>query len=359
MKKTIFKVLAIALMACMLLGVLGACGKKDEEENKPSNSQTIGTAAAVLANMVPGSGSGAAAAAAEEAAKEGINLEFSGEGGLAVSGIAQAINSAIMPVLEGYIKTGIESVECFVNENGVKVEKAASSDKEGYETLYNISVTYYNDKEEKEVTDTYKFYFNANGADIEGNKDYPFKAQIATTVGEGENKRDVVLLAFEGNAKFDSALDTTKFVFAVNLGNEGSIASASVAVYATETGSVAIEIGASAVSTVSAKINLEVGKLGENKYGANVSVNVGVKVGLVSSGEYTAAAKVSVVGQKVENNHNYAINGSIEIKTAEISAKVYSVSAAIAGTADYDKTADELKLYITGNASVKETSTAK
>lgn len=355
MKKTIFKVLAIALMACMLLGVLGACGKKDEENNKPSNSQTIGTAAAVLANMASG---GSAAAAAEEAAEEGINLEFKGEGGLAVSGVGAAVNSILMPVVEQYVKAGIESVEMFVNENGVKVEKAASSDKEGYDTLYNISVTYYSEKQEKEVTDTYKFYFDANGADIEGKTDYPFKAQIAVK-GEGENAKDVVLISFEGNAKFDKELDTTKFVFALNLGNEGSLASASVSVYATATGSVAIEIGASAVSTVSANVGLEVGKLGENKYGANVKVDLKLKGGLISTGEYSAVAKVGVVGQKVENNHNYAINGSIEIKTAQINAKVYSVSAAISGTADYDKTADDLKLYITGTANVKETNTAQ
>jgi hypothetical protein len=351
--KKFFKVLAVVLVVAMLATMLVACkDDKEDETAKASNAETLGTTAAVVANCISSGSASAAGDTESEQPEEGVNISFGANAGLVATGIGAAINATLKPSLDYIVELGVGSVQNVAAEGAVKVEQAATCDDASFDVQYNITVTHYDNELEKDVVDSFKLYVDADGADINGTKDYHFTAKFVAVVGEGEEASAKALLSFSGDCKYDSTIDGMKFIIAVDI---PGIAEASVSAYATKAGTIAINVNGNVLGTVEADVTVELGKLADNKYGANVTVSAGVA-------GYTAKVNVSVSGEKVtkvveEENvivYQFVVNGNLEIKTPEIASKIYKVTATLAGTASYDVNADEFKVYLEGNANYVE-----
>lgn len=345
MKKKIFAVLlCVALIACLSVG-LAACNKDKSEPAKASNAETLGTTVAMIAN----SAAGASASAAEESAtaEAGVNLSFGTD---AASIAASAAFSGVSTYINSCLQYTVNSVETFVNENGVKVETLAKDNAEfvaDSDYTIKVSVTY-TDEKENAVTDVYLVTVDTNGADIEGKTSFDFTVKVISPAKE-EGKEDVELLSVSGTATYSEDVDGLKFGFGADLG----VIDANVSAYATKEGTIAVVLNAKAGALgagVSASVNVELGKLADNKYGADVTV---VAAASVLNNNVTATVNVSVIAEKAETTHDFAVNGKVAVKIEpSVGSNNYVVSATISGNATYNSEKDEYVVSATGNAAV-------
>lgn len=349
MKKKILAILlCVALVASLAVG-LAACNKKNEAPAKASNAQTLGTAIAMAANGAAGGG----ASAAEETganAEAGINVTVSasGLGSIVDTAINTAVNTSI-PALEAALQGAVNSVENFVNENGVKVEELAKDNAEFVaESDYTLKVSVtYKDAEEVEHTDVYYLAVDTNGADIEGTKSFDFSIKVLVPV---ENADDKELLSVSGSATYSNDIEGLKFGFSANI---AGLADAGISAYATKAGTIGIDVNAGAnafgLAGANAKITVELGKLADDKYGADITVSA--EVMLATIGTVKANVNVSVIAQKVEETHNFAINGIVEVKLVPaVGDNDYVIKANVTGDATYAAAEDEFVVSVSGNA---------
>lgn len=324
MKKKLLAIfLCVALVASLAVG-LAACNKDKNTTAKASNAETLGTAIAMVANTAAGTG----ASAAEGEQKEGINISISDDASLAVNGAL----TAVKPALEAALKNTVESVECFVNENGVKVETLAKDNAEfvkDSDYTLKVSVSYTNDKEEA-VTDVYYIAIDTNGADIEGTANFDFS--ISVFVNDAEGNQVQVGTAITGSATYSNDISGLKFGFKASI---AGLTEANVSAYATKEGTIGIDVSAGAGALgvgVNASVNVELGKLADNKYGANVTVNA--EVAMSELGTVKATVNVSVIAEKTETSHDFAINGTVEVKyIPTVGDDNYVVKANVTGNA--------------------------
>ena len=345
MKKTVIAILSVVLVLSLSMVALVACNN-DNDADKASNTEVLGTAVAVAAQSAMGSASSSATDNTEDDFQAGVNLTV-GDGAIeAVAGASiKGLGAAMQPVLE---KT-ISQVDQFLGENGIKVEKGAS-DKEGYTDKLTISGTYVDEETGESTTYEYALYVGVQGGDgIDGKKDYTFNALIVIPTDS-----DPIEYEFSGTASYDTSKDTMIFNLGADAQSEYANAFAGIKAYATAKGTIVVELNAGAGVTESivanANVSVEFGKLDESRYGAIVTVS-----GTAQVADYGVDFNVTanVYANSTESATDFDINGKFEATIAlpdvPVVGGTYKASADLSGKAQYDVEKDVLEVGLTGN----------
>ena len=339
MKKKIFAILLVVAMVASLAVGFTACNRDDNNVEKPSNAETLGTAIAVASGI----NGGAASAAGEVEANAGLELSF-GTG--LIDKAASAAYSIVKPAVDEFMANTIDSVSCYVNESGFKVEKG-ECDKEEFNEMYVLTVSYTDENGEAAET-VYRMYISAkdkdgNFVDMNTATEYTFTAELYVKDGD----EFVKVTSFSGNAKFDATVNATKFGVYVGVDGTG----VGVEAYATETGSIVIAVDVDVnniFSGTTVDVKVELGKLADNKYGAKVNVDV-------VTNSCTVNVEANVIASGAEEANEFAVNGSVKVNVVN----TCTVEAQISGTAKYVKATEdaesELVLSLQGNATVSAT----
>lgn len=323
MKKKIFAVLLIVAIVTALAVGFTACNKAGDEDARVSNVETLGTAAAMLAS------SGAVASAAGENDEGGINITFGTD---EASLIASASCEGMSEFFDACLSMTAEGLHIFVDENNVKIENLKKDDAEFVaENDYTIKVSItLSDAENETVTHTMYLAIDTNGADIEGKSSFDFILKVIIPAEE-EGADPQTIATINGTATYNNEIGG--LVFSLSADFMG----ATIDIYATKTGKVAVGIdidAGSEVAAVSTSLKIELGKISETQYGANVEATTS---GTVLGTSLTAKINASVTADQSETSNNLAINGNVSVKIVPVEgASNYSVSAAITGTATYD-----------------------
>ncbi len=348
MKKTVIAILSVILVLSLSMVALVACNN-DNDADKASNTEVLGTAVAVAAQSAMDSASSSATDNTEDDFQAGVNLTVgNGAIDLAAGATINGIGAAVKPVLE---KT-VAQVDQFLGENGIKVEKVAS-DREGYTDKLAISGTYVDEKTGESKTYEYALYVGVQGGDgIDGKKDYTFNALIVIPT-DGEPLES----AFSGTATYDKSKDTMIFNLSAGANTKDDYASAfaGVKAYATAKGTVVIELSASAdvAATIgaNASVSVEIGKLDENKYGAVVTVS-----GNATFAGYGASFNVTanVYANSTEDAMDFDIDGKLEAtvvvpESVPVVGGTWKASADLKGKAKYVVKDDALEVGLNGN----------
>lgn len=338
MKKNFLKILAIVLVLASFTACLIACNKnKTDPVEKPSNSETLGTAAAIAANMF-GSNSAASAQAAEgsePAEQGGINIDFGVNGSI----VGNIFNGITKETLEYYITDAIKSTECFISQNNVKVEKIASDDAD-YNNLYTITVSYTDKETNEQKTEIYKLYINATKdgkpVDVDTASDYSFTAALKID--------NAVAITLNGTAAYDEDVKGVAFNVAVSAG----VTNVNVKTWATEKGSIAVKVNVNVSNSTGVEVKVELGRIAENNYGADIDVNVIVLNSCATN------VKLTVTAEKADATHDFKIIGKVKVVVSAL-----TVSVDVNGNATYvtpqGETEPELTLSLSGTASVTTT----
>lgn len=340
MKKVIVSVLCVVLVLSLSVVAFVACDKNDKTA---SNSDVLGTAVAVAASQL-----GGASTAADESAddfKAGINLNVGNDAAsLAANATINGIGKMVSPIIE----SAVGKVDKFLGDNGISVNKVESDDKD-YSEKFSITYTYVNDKTGDSVTEELALYVKlAEGAELEGKKDYTFDAKVERVVKqEGKEDIKIELASFSGKATFDTDKDAMVFSF----GADGTSASAfaNLKAYSTKKGSIVLEMnagaGISGTAAANASVSIELGKT-DNKYGAIVTVT-GNTEAFGYGASFTVIAKVSA--NSAEDASDFAISGSFDATIKLGALGDYNAKADLNGKAHYDDASDSLQLRLDGN----------
>lgn len=348
MKKTAVLVLALVLVVSLSLVAFVACND-NEQPQKASNSEVLGTTVAVLASNAVG-----ASSAAEDNAdvnfNAGVNLEVGESGALSASSqlVAKGVGAAIQPFLQAMV----DKVDNVLGENGIKVEKVESTDSE-YTEKYAITITYTDEETGETKSGELALYVKlSEGAEIEGTKDYTFDAKVNYVIKEeGKEDREIAVTSFSGKANYNTAKEAMEFVLGASAGDSDSAnAFANVKAYATAQGTVKIEMGAGAgiSETLGANANLsvEIGKLANNKYGAIVTVQGSANVAGITSVDFVA--NVNVYANSTDNAGEFALEGNLEVTATLPMFGTYKGTADLTGKAVYDADKDEAVVGLNG-----------
>lgn len=340
MKKKIFAILLVVAMVASLAVGFTACNRDDNNVEKPSNAETLGTAIAVASGI----NGGAASAAGEVEANAGLELSF-GTG--FIDKAASAAYSIVKPAVDEFMTNAIDSVSCYVNESGFKVEKG-ECDKEEFNEMYVLTVSYTDENGEAAET-VYRMYISAwdkDGKIVDMNTATEYTFAAALYVKNGDEFVKITSVS-RGNAKFDATVNATKF--GVNVVVDGT--GVGVEAYATETGSIVIDVDVDVnniFSGTTVDVKVELGKLADNKYGAKVNVDV-------VTNSCTVNVEANVIASGAEEANEFAVNGSVKVNVVN----TCTVEAQISGTAKYVKATEdaesELVLSLQGNATVSAT----
>ena len=349
MKKTAVLVLALVLVVSLSLVAFVACND-NEQPQKASNSEVLGTTVAVLASNAVG-----ASSAAEDNAdvnfNAGVNIQVGDNNQLSLG--AEAVATGIGTTLKPMIQGMVDRLDTVLSENGIKVEKVESTDSE-YTEKYAITITYVDDATGKEEVRELALYVKlSEGAELEGKKDYTFEAKVTyvkKATAEGEEDKEYALTSFKGSASFDKAKDATIFSLGANAGaGESANAFANVKAYATAQGTVKLEMGAGAGISetlgASAGLSVEVGKLADGKYGAVVTANGSASVTGVASVDFVAT--INVYANSQENAGEFVLNGNVKATVSALGV-TYEGTANLTGKAVYDATKDEAVVGLNG-----------
>lgn len=347
MKKTIVTVLALVLVLSCSMVALVACNNDD---NSASNTEVLGTAVALAAQSLT-----TGASAAEESADDfqaGINLNlnsniFPDQINAMVSASLTGVRDIISPAIESVVN----KVDKLIGENGIKIESSSESDKDGYSEKITISGSYIDEATGEEKTYSYNLYVGINGGeDIDGKKDYTFKALIVIPMGDEEISCD-----FSGNATYDKSTGTMTFTLSDGSNKTYANAFAGIKAYSKKDGSVVIELSSEAgilkQINVAATVSIEFGKIDDNGYGAIVTVDFD---GSFSDYGTTFTAVLNVYANSTENAGEFNITGNV---TANINAPIfgeYKASANLEGKAQYDAENDQLIVGVSGNVSLEQ-----
>lgn len=351
MKKTLVSVLALVLVVSLSLVAFVACNDKDDNKNaKVSNTEVLGTTVAVLASNAAGSASAAAEDDADVNFNAGVNLTVGENNQLTVG--SEVVAKGIATTLKPMIQNMVDRVDEVLGENGVKVEKVASDDAE-YTEKYSITITYVDEESGEKSTRSLSLYVKLSaGAEIEGKTNYTFDAKVMWVGADG---KEVEVAAFSGEANFDKAKDATIFTLGAKAGDEENVgAFANIKAYATEQGTVKIEMGAGAgvseIAGANAALSVEIGKFADGKYGAIVTAQGDASVNnipVVGNVGVKFVATVNVYANSQENAGEFALNGSVEA-TVTVNDVTYKGTASLTGKAVYDADKDEAVVGLNG-----------
>ena len=117
MKKTAVLVLALVLVVSLSLVAFVACND-NEQPQKASNSEVLGTTVAVLASNAVGASS-AAEDNADATFKAGVNIQVGDNNQLSLG--AEAVATGIGTTLKPMIQGMVDRLDTVLSENGIKV----------------------------------------------------------------------------------------------------------------------------------------------------------------------------------------------------------------------------------------------
>ncbi len=346
MKKAAILILALILAFSLSLVVFAGCNRDDggdEKEPIPSNSETLATGVAVAISYYGARGGGSAAPAAEEGGSvidvnAGINFTIEAPGiDASLSAAAGVGISNLSESLEPVIENGVQSAIYFVNENSITVEEV-TSDNEEFSNKYKITLSYIDEETSETVTNEFSLYLNvADGVDIEGTTSYDYTAKLVLSA--------FAVISFEGTATYNTA--EQRMVFGLDI-NIGMLSDISITAQVTKDGNIIVDFGADGMGIVGTSVKVELGKLSDGMYGAEITVIAGI-----SGNEVTvdATIKVEVVGVKDGDNYKLNLSGNIDAAVGldlGIFTGEYKATGAINGQAAYDYRNDDFVLGLEG-----------
>lgn len=334
MKKAAITILALVLMLSLSMVFVGCNKSADETPEQPSNAETLGTAVAVTAGYL---GSDAAASAeGDDTSTFKAGLDLSVQVGDNAT-LSTTLNGAFSFV-NTYIAEALNGVKCYINKNGVSVEEVTSDDTD-YSNEYKLTATYTDEETGEESTKVYYLYVNvADGVDVDGTASYSFTAEV---VFDEDNS-----FTFSGNATYDTTVDGVVFDFNLSV---GKLAAVKVQAYANKAGNICVEVGAdvdAAVATANAGVKIEIGKLSDGNYGAEVTVRAAATVLT-----YGVDVKVTVNATAGNNDDVYTLNlkGNIDATVnAGSIIGTYNGTCDISGTAQYVASEGDLEVGLKG-----------
>lgn len=337
MKKKIFAVLLIVAIVTALAVGLTACNNNGGEDAKSSNAETLGTAAAVIMKGMAG-----ASAAGEGEEESGLNITFGTDAASTIAG--EAFNTGIKYFAQSYLLVAASGMQAFVDGNTVKIENLEKDSTEFVaenDYTIKISMTTVGADNEK-VTETIYLALKTNGADLEGKTNFNFTLSILVPPEEEGGER-VVEVTTTGTATYNAEIGGLVFSFTPE---DGEI---TVNAYATKTGKVALAIitnDSPELENFNSSINIEIGKLSDTQFGANVKITVAVPT-------ITATIDASVIADQSDTSKDLAISGNVNVTIEPLAGpNNYNVSATITGKAAYDSTTSMYAISASGAANV-------
>ncbi len=315
MKKFVSLLVIIALIASLSVAFT-ACNQDDQ---KASNSETLGTAVATVAQMT-GAASASSAAEAQEAFEAGINFDLSADAQISGT-IGESIQNAMNTLgstLSDALSSCVNGVSEWVGESNVDIT-TGESDKADYNE--KITITFTHGEGEDATQTTFGLYVKVNEADktVDSKEGYTFTAALFW--GDVEN----AILSISGTATYSEQKGSVVFGFDL-----GSFAQFNA--YATEDGKVAIDFGAD-IGVATLDFEIEVGKLADGTYGASVSA-AGEATLLGMTTDVSIAINVNATG--TETAGQFDIDGSFNSTIIVPLVGSFGVSATLDGQAVAD-----------------------
>ena len=367
MKKTAVLVLALVLVVSLSLVAFVACND-NEQPQKASNSEVLGTTVAVLASNAVGASS-AAEDNADATFKAGVNIQVGDNNELKLG--AKLTAKGVGAIVNTALQKTIDSISNVIGKDGVKVEKDNSiTPGDIFTEKYAITLTYVDEKTGKETTRELALYLQlSEGAELEGKEKFDFTAKVtlvSKSTDEGTENKETTIMSIKGNAEFDKDKNAMVFTLGASAGDKDTAnAFANVKAYATANGAVKIEMGAGAdiVEGLNANVGLsvEIGKLADNKYGAIVSAQGKADASALAAliaGESVSpelklasvdfAASLNVYANSEKNASEFAIKGNVEINVSIPFVGSYKGTAAVNGKAVFTTDDDSAVIGLDG-----------
>ncbi len=329
MKKFVSLMVIVALIASFCVAFV-ACNPSD---NKASNTETLGTAVASVAQMT-GAASASSASEALDAFEAGMSFDLAASANVVFGETIQSALNGVGDALSGALATCVDGVSEWVGKSNVNITSSAS-DKDDYDE--KITITFTNGEGEAATTTTFALYVRIGGddKDLESKDGYTFTADLFYEDVESS------IITINGTAYYSQEKGAVEFSFSAG-------ALLQIKAYATKDGKVAIDF-VTDIGIATLDFAITVGKLQDGTYGATVSA-----VGEMSLGGMTSNIDVSinVVASGAENAGQFDIDGSLNATIIVPLIGSCSANATLEGSAVADASGN-FQVGLTGSLDVQ------